>query len=136
MAEVGVGAVLGLVPADDVDTEELAELALNLRGRLLELDVADVRWLRDGVVPLGAKPLDAVEAGVLLVSAAPAVWRGVLELVQVWLNGRPVRGVKVDLQGRSIELTAASKEEQRLLVEQFLRATAGTEVAEESTGER
>jgi hypothetical protein len=127
------GLVLGLVPRADVDADELAALGLGLRRRLLdETDVEDVRWVRAGAVPCGAKSVEAIEVGALVVSAAPAVWRGVLDVVQTWLRGRPVRSVKVELDGRSIELTGASPEQQRLLVAEFLRAgreRTGTEDA-------
>ncbi|MFE0326875.1 hypothetical protein ACFW08_08745 [Streptomyces sp. NPDC058960] len=105
----------------DVDQEELDELTTQLRRRLLELDVDDVRLGRSGeVVPEGAKPGEVIAAGALAVSLAPAVLRPVLRLVETWMQNRPVRTVKVDIDGRTIELGHASAEQQERLVDAFL----------------
>ncbi|MFI9646027.1 hypothetical protein ACIHAA_06980 [Streptomyces sp. NPDC052040] len=108
---------------DDVDPEELADLTAQLRRRLLELDVDDVRAAGYGVpAPSGAKSGELVAAGALAVSLAPAVLRSALRLVETWMQNRPVRTVKVDVGGRTLELGHASPREQQQLVEAFLSA--------------
>ncbi|WP_257584870.1 MULTISPECIES: hypothetical protein [unclassified Streptomyces] len=105
----------------DVDQEELAYLTGQLRRRLLELEVDDVRGVQpDGDVPEGAKPGALVAVGALVVSLAPTVLRPVLHLVETWMQSRPVHTVKVDVGGRLLELGHASPEQQQLLVEAFL----------------
>jgi hypothetical protein len=106
---------------DDVDQEELDELTLHLRQRLLELDVDDVQVGRaNGAAPEGSKPGELIAVGTLAVSLAPAVLRPALRLVETWIRNRPVRTVKVDIDGRTLELGHASAEQQRRLVDAIL----------------
>lgn len=114
---------LVLSGGQDLDQEELEALTAQLRQRLLEVDVDDVRMERShGAPPPGAKPGELVTVGALAVTLAPAVFRPALRVVETWLKNRPVRTVKVDVDGRTLELGHASPEEQRLLVEAFLEA--------------
>lgn len=123
---MGTGAMsLGvqLVGARDSDAEELAHLAGLLRRELLQLDVEDVRVARaDGKAPEGAKPGEAVAVGALVVAAAPLLVRQVVTLIDTWLRNRPLRTVRVEFDGRSIELGHATAEEQRRLIDAFLTA--------------
>ncbi|WP_148589043.1 effector-associated constant component EACC1 [Streptomyces sp. WAC01526] len=114
---------LDLAGAPDTDTEELRSLAEQLRRSLLELDVDDVQFARGGAAaPEGAKPGEAIAAGVLVVTAAPLLVRQVLQLVDTWLRHRPLRGVRVELDGDTIELGHASAEDQRRLIDAFVSA--------------
>jgi hypothetical protein len=119
MAAVGVH--LAVVCEADVDEQELADLVGQLRRRVLELDVDDVRPApADTDVPDGAKSGALVAVAALVVSLAPSVLRSVLHLVETWMQHRPVRTVKVDIGGRVLELGRASAEQQQRLVEAFL----------------
>jgi hypothetical protein len=114
---------LELSGGDELGQEELESFTAQLRQRLLELDVDDVRMERsDGVPPPGAKSSDLITVGALAVTLAPAVFRPALRVVETWLQNRPVRTVKIDVGGRTLELGHASPDEQRLLVEAFLEA--------------
>ncbi|MFG2208803.1 hypothetical protein [Streptomyces sp. NPDC048638] len=105
----------------DADQEELDELTSHLRRRLLELDIDDVRPVRPGGdIPEGAKPSELIAVGALAVSLAPMTLRPVLHLVETWMRNRPVRTVKVDVDGRVLELGHATPEQQQRLVEAFL----------------
>ncbi|MFC0600218.1 hypothetical protein [Streptomyces palmae] len=111
----------------DVDQEELGELTAQLRRRLLELEVDDVRTVRrDGDVPEGAKPGELIAVGALAVSLAPAVLRPVVRLVETWIQNRPVRTVKIETDGRVLELGHASPEQQQRLVDAFLEGIPTT----------
>ncbi|WP_236061953.1 hypothetical protein [Actinacidiphila acididurans] len=114
--------VLEVVGAADVDDEELQELTLSLRRHLLDLDVDDVRPAAGGQAPQGAKPAGTVAVGALVLTAAPVLLRAVLRCVEEWLRNRPVRTVRLELSGRTIELGAASAQDQRRLIEEFVRA--------------
>lgn len=111
----------------DVDQEELDELTTQLRQRLLELAVDDVRVGRsDEAVPKGAKPGEILAVGALAVTLAPAVLRPALRLVETWMQNRPVRTVRVEIDGRTLELGHATAEQQQRLVEAFIEGTGGT----------
>ncbi|MGW3723726.1 hypothetical protein [Streptomyces sp. NPDC000851] len=106
-----------------MDAEELDALTGRLRQLLLELDVDDVRPVRDGgEAPAGAKPGELLAVGALAVSLAPALLRPALRLVETWMQTRPVRTVKVELNGHSVELGNATPEQQQRLVDAFLAA--------------
>ncbi|MDC7336414.1 hypothetical protein [Streptomyces lydicus] len=114
---------LDLAGASDTDAEELQSLAEQLRRALMELDVEDVQLARrSAAAPEGAKPGEALAVGALVVTTAPLLVRQVLQLVDTWLRNRPVRSVKVELDGASIELGHASAEDQRRLIDAFVEA--------------
>ncbi|MFI0154993.1 hypothetical protein [Streptomyces lydicus] len=114
---------LDLAGASDTDAEELQSLAEQLRRALLELDVEDVQLARrSAAVPEGAKPGEALAVGALVVTTVPLLVRQVLQLVDTWLRNRPLRGIKVELDGESIELGHASVEDQRRLIDAFVEA--------------
>lgn len=114
-------AVLG---GPDSDLAELDDLTGQLRRRLLELDVATVEPVRYDEVPAQARPADAVVIGALVVTLAPVALSGVVEMVQAWLQNRPVRGVKMTIDGHSLELTNPSRADQHQLVQAFLDGAA------------
>jgi hypothetical protein len=121
-ATIGMGIVLEGGP--DADAEELDSLTRRLRDRLLELDVDDVRPAPAArAVPDGAKSGELIVAGGLAVTLAPVLVRAVLRLVETWMTNRPLRTVTVTVDGRSIELGHATREEQRRLVDAFVAAT-------------
>ena len=108
-------------PDSDTDDVELDQLTTALRRRLGDLDVEQVDRVRGADVPAGAKPIDAIAVGALVVSLAPPILTAALSLLQEWLANRPVRRIKLTLDGDSIELTAASRDSQQRLIEAFLR---------------
>ncbi|MGP3970242.1 hypothetical protein [Streptomyces sp. 6N223] len=117
-----------LVGTHDTDAEELARLTGSLRRELLELDVEDVSLARSGAeAPEGAKSGEVVAVGALVVTVAPVLVRQVVKLIDTWLRNRPLRTVKVELDGRSIELGHASPEDQQRLIEAFVNAGATQE---------
>ncbi|MFF0724831.1 hypothetical protein [Streptomyces sp. NPDC004134] len=118
------GAVrLTVVGGADVDDEELDSLTGQLRRSLLELEVGDVRaGPAGGRAPEGAKSGEGLALGVLAVTVAPVVLRSVVRLVEAWLQNRPVRSVRLELDGRSIELGDATDAEKQRLIEAFLDA--------------
>lgn len=104
----------------DTDAPELAELTGQLRRQLLELDVETVELARSAEVPEGAKPLDAVSLGALVVTAGPGMVTAVVGLVRKWLAHRPVRSAKLTIDGDSIELSGATAAEQERLIAAFV----------------
>lgn len=117
-ATVGVD----LVDADASD-EELYELSARLRQELLEADVIDVRRLRDGNAPPGARAVDVQSLGSLLmtVSSSAATLHSVISGMRRWIGADRSRRIVLSLDGDSIEITAASDDEQRRLVDLWVR---------------
>ncbi|MFF7145986.1 hypothetical protein [Streptomyces sp. SID2888] len=129
--DTGSGVFLTVVGAADVDDDELQELVLSLREHLLELDVEDVRLRRDQL-PEDAKSAEALTLGALVVSLAPVMLRGILRCVETWMQNRPVRSVRVDVDGRTIEVAAASRDDQRRLIDAYIRALNPAEESDDA----
>ncbi len=113
---------LALTGGRDRDQEELDALTLQLRERLLELDVDRVELHRSGGVPAGAEPAGAVAVGGLVVTATPFVLRSAVDLVRTWIESRPVRTVSITLGEDSLQLEAVSSAGRQRLIEAFLTA--------------
>lgn len=104
------------------DLEELAELGHRLRTDLLDAgaDPADARPA--GPAPAGTKGAELLALGSVLVAvgrSVPLLGR-VLATVRDWIGQQPVRSVTVSLDGDTIELTHASSEEQRRLIDAWI----------------
>jgi len=112
------------------DSEELDELVGQLRRELLELEVESVDRARGGPVPKGARAVDVLALGTLLVSLVdPAtVLPAVVAAVEAWLRGRGQRSVKLELDGDILEVTGLSSRDQGRLIDGWLdRHARGTE---------
>lgn len=113
------------------DAEELDELVGQLRRELLELDVESVDRARGGPAPKGARAVDVLALGTLLVSVVDpaAVLPAVVAAVEAWLRGRGQRSVKLELDGDVLEVAGLSSRDQRRLIDGWLaRHAVVTEV--------
>jgi hypothetical protein len=117
---------LELETLPDTDSEELAALVQRLRTELLDLDVDRVEPLTAGQAPEGAKGVELLALGVLVVQFVlqPGVLTSIVDGVRAWLQRQSVRSVKLTLDGDSLEVTGASSEEQDRLVELWIARNA------------
>ena len=90
-----------------------------LRGELLELDVDDVERPCECSPPPDARGLEAGLLGTLFVTAGEAD-RGAVRTIASWLGRRSDRSVKLQIGDDTIELTAASVEDQQRLIDAFV----------------
>lgn len=121
-----VGLRLDIVLEPDADDAELELAAAQLRQELLELDVDAVERPPGDPAPPGARGIEVGVLGALLVEAGRGAVGAVVQTIHGWVARRSSRTVKITLDGDSIELTNASEEEQRRLIESFLaRHAAG-----------
>jgi hypothetical protein len=117
---------LELETLPDTDSEELAGLVQRLRAELLDLDVDRVEPLTAGEAPEGAKGVELLALGVLVVQFVlqPGVLTSIVDGVRSWLQRQSVRSVKLTLNGDSLEVTGVSSEEQDRLVELWIARNA------------
>jgi hypothetical protein len=103
----------------DTDAEELAWLAGRLRAELLDLDVDAVRQPLRGDAPRDAKGAGLLAAGELVVglAASPPVLASVIDAVRSWLGRNRARGVKLTLDGDTLEVSGVSSAEQDRLID-------------------
>ena len=104
------------------DDEELAELTARLRRELLQTDVEGVERPPGDLPPSGAKGVDAVALGTLVVTLArsPGALAAFAKTIQGWLTSRQTRTVRLELDGDSIELNGVSSRDQERLVELWI----------------
>jgi hypothetical protein len=113
---------------DGADAERLDTLTGHLRGELLQLDVDEVRRERVGGPPPGARAVDPVALGGLVVSLGhtATALKDVIATVRRWLSGGSGvrRTVKIEIDGDRLELSEVSLAEQDRLVDLFIRRHA------------
>jgi hypothetical protein len=125
-----MGSPLAIVLAEPgANPERLEELTIQLREELLGLDVEDVQQVMSDDTPAGSRSVELAVIGALLVTLKDSteLVTKVVSTVREWLHRNPEapRTVRVTLGDRTIELTAASSEQQEQLVAEFVRAGAG-----------
>jgi hypothetical protein len=116
----------------DADTEELADLAHQLRLELLQLDVDAVQPIPAGPAPPGSKGVELAAVAALLVQlqGSVAAVAAIVSTVRSWLQrGRtpPGRTVTITVEGHTLELSAATDAQQEELVQAFLRTLPAPE---------
>jgi hypothetical protein len=118
----------------DADDEDVDRLATDLRLELLEMDVDSVSSVVRGPPPDGSKGLESVAFGALLVSVKDSlpVVSAVVAAVRQWLTrgSSSGRSLKITIEGRTLELSAATAEQQQQLVTEFVRSLPTSESAD------
>jgi hypothetical protein len=93
------------------DPEQLDQSLRLLQQELTALDIQQVTFYSSGDRPVGAKGVDPVLVGALLLVLAPPVLTKILEFLHAWALRREGRVIKVKLQTEkdtSIELEIPS----------------------------
>lgn len=114
---------------EDTDAEQMAALVSYLRAELLEADVDDVVQPQASEAPPGTRATGIAAAGTLLVTLGQSAdaLRSVLATIGSWLSrgaGAP-RGVKVSIDGDTLELTKATPAQQESLIALFASRHGG-----------
>jgi len=106
----------------DRDADELLELTHRLREELLELDVDSVAVAGEGKAPAGAKGVELLALGGLVLRFAldPELLRAVVGTTVAWLGRQDARSVKLTLDDDTLEVTGISSEQQRQLIDQWV----------------
>jgi hypothetical protein len=127
MKEELISVALQVGVAAGSDDEEVAELTARLRRELLDLDVAGVDRPPAADAPTGAKGVDAIALGTLVLTLArsPRALNAVARTVQRWLAVQHNRTVKLELDDDTIELTGVSSRDQERLVALWIDRHAG-----------
>jgi hypothetical protein len=110
---------------DGADAERLDALTGHVRRELLQLEVEDVSRAQAGGVPQGARAIDVVALGALVVSLGRTATglKPVVAALRRWLSagGGVRRSVKIEIDGDVLELSEVSAPEQDRLVDLFVR---------------
>src|SRR4051812_28144998 len=90
------------------DAQELDEITLRLRQRLLELDVQSVGPVQaGGPPPPGTRSAEVMMIGSLLVTLtrSPELLKTVVGVVQSWLSGQHARAVELQIGGDTLKVS-------------------------------
>jgi len=128
MGSTMVEVQLEVIPQADSDAAELEELALELRALLLDLGVEGAELVSGGTAPQGAKSLLGIFTGGIVVTAAGTSLRGLLSLAETWVKSRPVRSVKATVNGHSIEVNSASRDDIRRVLARWEAAASQPQI--------
>ena len=115
---------LQVVPAGDApDDEALAESALALGHELAELDVDEVSPVAAGEAPAGAKGVELLALGGLLIKLGRSsrVLRQVVDAIRDWVGRTGAGSVKMTVDGDVLELTGASSADVKQLIDAWIQ---------------
>jgi hypothetical protein len=106
----------------EADAAELDELAVHLRGQLLELDIEGADRATAGQAPPGARAGDILLAGALTVMLVQSsgLLTALVETVQSWVSRSDGRSVKLEIDGDVLEVTGITRTDQRELIETWI----------------
>jgi hypothetical protein len=115
-------------PLPDADAAELAELTEMLRSELLDTDVDRVEFPPGDPPPAGAKAVDVFLIGKLIVhfGRSFSVLQDVVATITSWVANHAVRSIKIQLDGDTLEISRATDEQQRLLIDAWLARHTGS----------
>jgi hypothetical protein len=119
---------LELQPDPEVDDETRDRLTRQLRAELIDLDVDSAVLASEESAPDGAKVADPVTLGAIIValSASGGVFTTLIETLRDWLGRHGARHrISVTIDGDTLELERASAEDQRALVDAYIRRHGG-----------
>jgi hypothetical protein len=108
----------------DVDPDEVDRSVRQLRAELKDLDVESVTPVTRKIAPLGAKGVDPVSVGALLItlSVSGGVFSVLIETVRDWLARHvAARRISLTINGDTIVLERSSKQERSALIEAYMR---------------
>jgi hypothetical protein len=108
---------------EGADDDSLAESLAVLSGELSELDVHDVGPQTAGAVPTGAKGIELLAVGTLLVKLGRSskILREVVGAVRDWMDRSDIATVKMVVDGDVLEITGASDVDVKALVDAFVK---------------
>jgi hypothetical protein len=108
----------------DVDPDEVDRSVRRLRAELKDLDIESVTPVSWEIAPLGAKGVDPVSVGALLItlSASGGVFPVLIETARDWLARHvAARRISVTIDGDTIVLDRASEQERSALIKAYMR---------------
>jgi hypothetical protein len=116
---------LQVVPAGDApdDDEAIAESALALGHELAELDVDEVVPVAAGEAPEGAKGIELLALGGLLIKLGRSsrVLREVVDAVRDWVGRTGATSVRMTVEGDVLEVTGASGADVKQLIDAWVQ---------------
>ena len=111
--------ILQVLPVADSDSEELADLAAELHGELLDVDGTSVAPLSAEAAPPGAKGLGDVAGWLVAQFGTLDGLRALVSAVRGFAS-RTGRTVEVSIGGDALKVTGATSRQQQQLIDAWL----------------
>jgi hypothetical protein len=111
--------ILQVLPVQDSDAEELADLGDQLRAELLEYDVVSVVPLPEGEAPPGAKGIGQVAGWLVAQFGTLDGLRAIIDGVRSWA-ARTHRTVEITIGEDTLKLGAATAQQQQEIIDAWL----------------
>jgi Effector Associated Constant Component 1 len=105
---------------EEPDPDEVEELTVKLRRRLLELDVDAVDHPPQPQAPPGTRGIGTTLGSLVVTLGTPQLLVAVVSTIRSWLSGHGRRSVKIVMDGDTLELTGASSKEQEELIQAWI----------------
>ena len=120
--------LLELDPGFETDAEQLDELTTQLRRALLDLEVESVDRVHHDQVPPGARGVDLIALGTLLVTLAGSegLLTELVAQVRSWLARTGQRSARLEIDGDVIEVTGVSSSDQARLITTWIERHSST----------
>jgi len=105
------------VKTEDGDPDEVDQLTRQLLMELREEEVESAELVRDDSLPAGAKSVEAVTIGAIVMAVVPKAVPKIIELLQAWIERGTGRRVsfKGQVGGEHIEFEGDSKDFKKFL---------------------
>jgi hypothetical protein len=116
--------VLVVEPQPDVDLDDIDRSVRQLRAELKDLDVESIVPVTSESAPAGAKGVDPLSLGALLVTlgATDSVLSVLIDTARDWLGRHSAaRRISVTIDGDTIVLEKSSKQERSALINAYVR---------------
>lgn len=99
--------------------ETTTEGALLLRGELGQLDINDIADVPAGDAPPGAKGVELLALGAMVVKFARSstLLRQMVDAVRDWVSRNDAQSVRLEIDGDVLEVTGASSADRRELID-------------------
>ncbi|MFH5833005.1 hypothetical protein ACG2F4_10105 [Halalkalibaculum sp. DA3122] len=104
--------ILLQVSTEDGDPDEIDQLTRQLLRELREEEVESAELAKQGELPAGAKSVEAVTLGAIIMAVLPKAVPKVIELLQAWIergSGRIVK-FKGEIGGEQVEFEGNSRD--------------------------
>lgn len=114
------------LPYEGEDVEDREELKKDLRRALSALGVSGlIPAARVYLPPKGRRSYESAASAITVALTSATTLRLVIHTIRTWLIEKNRHSVKIEIDGRSIEITGGSEESQRAQVEKFLALFGG-----------
>ena len=112
---------LQIYPTSEEDKERLAKVTLQLRQRLLELDIERVDPDKTGEIPEGVRG-DAFTIGALILTLAASggVFTKLIDTLQSWLTERGDSSLTIEIDGDKLTISGKPYTSQQQLIDLFI----------------